>query len=192
MMGPPEPGPEIWRRASSGDQEALREVLSAHLADVLRWCMRHGRDDIDPDDAAQDVIEIALRGIWKLRDPTKLRSWLYGITRRKMAELRRKPWRTRRVHGPMDEPADGGPDPHERLQQKEKLREAQRILEQLPDQERDAFVACDLEGFTYSEASDALEIPEKTVASRLRRARRKLRRLAPDQGEPPRLDGGAS
>ena len=61
-------------------------------------------------------------------------------------------------------------------------REVYRAIAELPDDFRDALVAVDVAGLSYTEASRALKVPEGTVTSRLFRARRQVAQtLAPSE-----------
>jgi RNA polymerase sigma-70 factor (ECF subfamily) len=72
----------------------------------------------------------------------------------------------------MQEPMDRSPDSCVSVDDKELLEYALALLE--PDL-RSAFLIREVEGLTYSEIAEALEIPEGTVGSRLNRARRELK-----------------
>jgi RNA polymerase sigma-70 factor, ECF subfamily len=50
-----------------------------------------------------------------------------------------------------------------------------KALERLPDEYRTALILCDMEGFSYAEAAEAMDCPEGTVRSRLHRARQSVR-----------------
>ena len=81
----------------------------------------------------------------------------------------RRPLRARVAHAPLDEELDRspGPGPEEVVEQ----RRVYGAIAELPPDFRDAIVAIDVAGLSYSEAARALRVPEGTVTSRLARAR---------------------
>jgi RNA polymerase sigma-70 factor (ECF subfamily) len=135
------------------------------------WC----HDAQLADDLAQEAIEKALRNAAQVREPARLKGWLYRI----LANCLRDHYRTAREHEDIDSLADAiadaGPDPeqaHARAQVTARVRQA---IAQLPLGQRQVVTLVDLEGCSYGEVGDALEIPIGTVMSRLCRARRALR-----------------
>lgn len=71
--------------------------------------------------------------------------------------------------------ADESPGPLQMVLTGEFRSHLDEALERLPVEYRTALVLCDMEGFTYAEAAEAMGCPEGTVRSRLYRARRALR-----------------
>ena len=66
---------------------------------------------------------------------------------------------------------DGSPSPEEVLVMRQKIELLDRCLETLPVDLRTVLVLCDIEQVTMAEASETLDVPAGTIASRLRRAR---------------------
>jgi RNA polymerase sigma-70 factor (ECF subfamily) len=134
---------------------------------------------VDPEDAAHDVFLVVLTRLAGLRDPERFPSWVFGITRRVLAQHRRRAWWSRWVPGASYDAIEPGRDPHERAALSETARRVQAALEELPDDQRTVLVLCDLEERVDSEVANLLDVPVGTVRSRLRLAREKFRRLAP-------------
>lgn len=174
---PPPPGD---RSQGKGDLQAR---LDAAVPTVLGWCRRLGGPKVDPDDAAQDVLLTAWKRLDTLREAEAFDSWLYGITRRVLAAHRRRAWVRRWTTGTLPDPIDPGRSPREEAELSEVSREVQRILEQLPPEQREVLVLSDVEERTDSEVAELLHIPSGTVKSRLRLARGRFRRLADRQRE---------
>lgn len=156
----------------------LPPAIAAAVPTVLRWCARLGGPAVDAEDAAQDVLEVAVRRYPSLRDATALEAWLFGITRRVLAKHRRRAWWTRWAGNiSAERPADT-PGPEGLAGRRERARQLQHWLEQLPQAQREVVVLCALEERSRSEAAHLLGIPEGTVKSRYRLAMARLRQLA--------------
>ena len=174
-------------------QSALRPEMAArptwtHTPDaqierwlpvVLRWTSRLGGPRVDPEDAAHDVMLVLLRRLDFLQDEVQSSAWVFGVTRRVLAQHRRRAWFRRWVLGLAVDGRDERPDPYERCAEGELVQLVQESLEALPEAQREVFVLCEVEGRPDAEVAGLLGIPKGTVKSRLRIARQQLSRLEP-------------
>ena len=62
------------------------------------------------------------------------------------------------------------------IDQREQLEHLRQAIEALPDKIRRAFIAAVLDGYTYKEISEILSVPVGTIAHRIYKARRSLRK----------------
>ena len=67
-------------------------------------------------------------------------------------------------------------DPADQAQRAEEFQRLRQAVEELPDDLRRAFVATVLDGYTYEEAAELLDVPPGTVGSRVHLARRRVHR----------------
>ncbi|BCH58432.1 RNA polymerase sigma factor [Agrobacterium vitis] len=143
--------------------------------------LTHDRDVAD--DLVQDCLERAIvkKGLW--RGPGPVRPWLtrvlLNIYRNNLRDRRRRPVAVpiEDVAGELSVPAAQGG--------RIALAEMARAIDQLSSEQREALLLVVVEGMSYSEAADVLEIPIGTLMSRLGRARAALTRLTQD--DPPKL-----
>jgi len=142
---------------------------------VLGWCKRLGGPQVVAEDAAADVMEIALRKRGSLRNPAALKSWLFGVTRRVLAGHRRRAWVKRWIPGMSVERVESPSDPHADAQTAQLARAVRAAIARLPEHHREVVVLCDLEERSDSEVAEILGVPKNTVKSRLRRARSALK-----------------
>jgi RNA polymerase sigma-70 factor (ECF subfamily) len=101
------------------------------------------------------------------------RSFLVGVALRTAAAARRK-LKRRREHQDeraVSEARDPGPRPDELLDRRKAMRLLDVLLEEMPERLRSVFVLHEIERLTTHDIAELLELPEGTVASRLRRAR---------------------
>lgn len=134
--------------------------------------LAHQRDAAD--DLVQDCLEQAVRKRSLFRPVGPVRPWLFRILlnlyRNEQRRLRRQG-----VHLPIDAEDSGHvnvPDGH---QARLELAGVAQALQRLPAEQREALMLVALEGMSYEEAAQILDIPMGTVMSRIARARQALR-----------------
>lgn len=135
----------------------------------------------DGDDLVQDTVERALKNLHQWEPGTRLDSWMFRIAKNRFLDIRRGQKRSGIVAAeiPEDAPAvrsDGARGAQAHLL----LRGAARALEDLPSEQREALLLVAVEGFSYRDAADILEIPIGTLTSRIARAREALALWAPE------------
>jgi RNA polymerase sigma-70 factor (ECF subfamily) len=145
------------------DKEFLR-----CLADLRRWCARRSGDPHLADDAVQETALHALRQMPFLREPERMRGWLFRILQRRLADLSRDrpPWLSLTIDPVASRPP--GPDP-------EVLRLIRRAMRTLPACLRKPVRLHYLEGRPIREVAASLHTTVNGVKARLYRARRILR-----------------
>ena len=72
------------------EPDAVDRFYRDHAASVLGWVIRLGGQRLDADDVAHQVFEVALNKLPTFRGDSSVRTWLYGITRRVVANARRR------------------------------------------------------------------------------------------------------
>lgn len=185
----PPPASSI-REGESGDEVFNRLVLPE--VDVMwRVAMSLTRNRSDAEDLVQESLLRAYRAIDSF-DGRYPRAWLLTILRnternrhrRRRPELLSDP-AIAEERGPSTEP-----DAVERRAEDREFDDAvSAALGQLPDNFRRVVELVDIDGLTYQEAADVMEVPLGTVMSRLHRARRRIRDLLVPLGYGP---GGAA
>jgi RNA polymerase sigma-70 factor (ECF subfamily) len=165
-----------------GNPGARDELFDTWLPVVLRWCTHLGGPGVDPEDAAHDVFIIVIRKLDRVYDEAHLPAWLFGVTRRVLAQHRRRAWVRRWVPGLVPEPADPAPGPAALVAVSEDARAVQCTLDKLSDGERQVLVLCLLEERPEREVAEMLGIPLGTVKSRVRRARQNFLKAAREAG----------
>lgn len=161
----------------SRDEPAFAELLRRHGPTVYGVCHRIV-GPTDADDAFQAVFLVLSRKANTVRPPGMVGNWLYGVAvrtankarvmnaKRRARDERAATAREREQPNPLPG-GRGSPDA-------DTLAVIDAELAALPHQYRAAFVACDLNGRSRSEAARELGWPEGTVAARLAKARELL------------------
>lgn len=167
------PDPRLVSMALDDVNGAVDQLARAWLPIVYRWCMRLGGPQLDSEDAAHEVLIIMCRRLEKVQSAEQFPAWLYGITKRVVANHRRKAWFKRWMGAPtakQDRAHDArGPEANAAARQE---REAVwTALEALPADQREVLVLCELEERSGSEVAELTGLPLGTVKSRLRAAK---------------------
>ena len=147
--------------------------LVAQMPRLRRYATAWLHNAADADDLVQDCVERALRRQDSLQDPTQLGAWLLAILHNlHLSNLRRAKRRgpTLAVDSLADDLALSAP-PEDRGE----IRNFIRAMETLSEDHRQILLLVGLEGMSYREIAELLEIPIGTVMSRLARARERLR-----------------
>jgi len=132
------------------------------------WC----QDRTLADDLVQETMTKAWKNIKGLRKPQSLDSWLFNI----LANCWRDHLRKQRTLEDVDDEAILAEFATESEMERNELIERVRLaVSELPIPQREVIALIDLEGFSYKEVSQILDIPQGTVTSRVTRAREALR-----------------
>jgi len=168
--------------AAAGDTAAWTRLAGTWGPVVLRWCSFMGGSKIDPEDASQQVFVVVWRRLDTLREPERFPSWLFGITRRVLADQRRSAWTRRWLPGVTPDRIDTSPSPERTAVQSELSRRVADALDRLTPKHREVLILCDLQGHTMLEAADIIGIRLNTAKSRLIRARLRFSEIASAMG----------
>ena len=160
-----------------GDSAALRTLFRRHESAVTRFVGRLlGPDSAEVDDIVQQTFLAAWHGAKRFRARASVRSWLFGIaanhTRQLLKKRRRRADLNDRFTAPSPVPAPTGEEYARTRQAVDRLA---RALDALPPNLKIAFVLCDIENFSGTEAARMLRVRPGTLWRRLHEARRALR-----------------
>lgn len=159
-------------RCQLGERAAFDALIARWHEPLWRYLRRLANDDDVARDLAQDTWVRVLRGIGALRDPARLRPWLFGIARRVAMDRLRFEY-TRRGTEAVEPDELPGDDAAQDLET-----DAAAIdlaLAGLPMAEREMLTLFYLRELSLAEIAAMLTLPIGTVKSRLHRARQELR-----------------
>jgi len=126
----------------------------------------------DGDDLVQSACERALTRLDQFEPGTRLDSWMFRIMKNLWVDQKRAPRSFREIGA---DPADLEPlvvgDAEREMEDRLSLAAVRRVVATLPPEQRSVLALVCVEGLSYREASEVLEIPLGTVMSRLSRAR---------------------
>lgn len=156
----------------------FEEIYRAHYDFVWRTLRRMGVGERDVMDAAQKVFIVAHRRLHTFDGRSALKTWLCGIALRVASDYRRSAVARHEVLVAETPPETSSEaDQHRRLETQERLAFLDTVLAELPVEQRTVFVLFELEEVSGEAIAELLAVPEGTVRSRLRLARRAFSRI---------------
>jgi RNA polymerase sigma-70 factor (ECF subfamily) len=152
--------------------------VAAEIPRLRRYARALVGGNAEADDLIQDTLERALAKLDQWRDGESPRKWLFSILHNLHVDgLRRKSRRP--PHVGLD---SLGPEQSAPAADGASGRDLDRALQQLSGEQREVVLLVGLEGLTYAETAEVLDIPVGTVMSRLARGRGRLRTLMDYEG----------
>ena len=201
---------ELIDAARGGDEHAFRHLVELHRRELHAHCYRMMGSLHDAEDALQDALLRAWRGLPRFEGRSSPGSWLYRIaTNACLDAIARRPKRVLPIdYGPPSGPGeeagsplsgsvwvepypdeqagleDGYASPDARYEQREAVELAFiAALQHLPARQRAALILRDVLGFSAKEVGDALDATATSVNSALQRARKTLNERLPDTSQ---------
>jgi RNA polymerase sigma-70 factor, ECF subfamily len=196
--------------ATREDESAFRRLIEPHRAELHAHCYRMLGSVHDAEDALQEALLRAWRGLDRFEGRSSLRSWLYTIaTNTCLSLIERRPKRVLPIdYGPAADPHDGHdaplvesvwvePYPDEALgledgfagpEARYELRESVELafvaaLQHLPANQRAVLILREVLGFSAQETAESLETTLASVNSALQRARKAVDERLPEQSQ---------
>ncbi|MHB1536015.1 MAG: sigma-70 family RNA polymerase sigma factor [Acidimicrobiales bacterium] len=177
------------------DQARFAEQAMEHMGSLYSAALRMTRNPADAEDLVQETYLKAYRGFGSFQQDTNLKAWLYRILTNTFINTyrakKRRPEQTelddvedlylyRRLGGL--EAVAAGRSAEEEVLEHFTDGDIKAALEALPEQFRIAVLLADVEGFSYKEIAEILDIPIGTVMSRLHRGRKALQKMLHEFG----------
>lgn len=173
----------LLERCRRGDVAAFEPLVEKYRERVWRLAFHHLRDSEEAQDVAQEAFIRAWQALASFRGQSAFYTWLFRITMNVATDRARQRASRARALGAervpeeewervMIDPAAGPEQTATRAEQRARIRQA---LATLPEHHRTIIMLSDLEGLSYREIAEVLDIPMGTVMSRLHHARKRLR-----------------
>jgi RNA polymerase sigma-70 factor, ECF subfamily len=201
---------ELLETAKQGSEDAYRQLVEPHRSELHAHCYRMLGSVQDAEDALQEALVRAWRGLPKFEGRSSLRSWLYRIaTNTSLDAIERRPKRVLPIdygppadpHGGVGEPVvesvwiepypdetlgieDGYASPDARYEQREAVELAFiAALQLLPANQRAVLILREVLGFSAQETAETLDTTVASVNSALQRARATIEKRLPKQSQ---------
>lgn len=173
-------------------QSDFEDEMIPHLDAIYNYALRLTTDPNDAEDLVQDTIVKAFRFFSSYEKGTNAKAWLFRILKNSYINNYRKKSKQphqvdydevsqfyESIRSEQTETSD-----LEDLMYREMLDDdVTRALTDLPEDFRTVVMLCDVEGFTYEEIANMLDVPIGTIRSRLHRGRNLLRAQLLDYAE---------
>jgi RNA polymerase sigma-70 factor, ECF subfamily len=201
---------QLLEAARGGDEDAFARLVEPHRSALHAHCYRMLGSVADAEDALQEALLRAWRGLSRFEGRSSFRSWLYAIaTNASLHAIERRPKRVLPIdYAPAADPHDGPgepivesvwvePYPDERLGLEDGLtapeasyeqRESVELafiaaLQHLPARQRAVLILRDVLGFSAGETAETLETTPTGVDSALQRAHKAVDERLPEQSQ---------
>ena len=179
---------ELWQSAAKGDHRAFHVLMDRHSPKLFRVALSLSASRSDAEDICQETFVAAFKSLKSFGGRASVKTWLTRILMHRAAKIwnkQRKDRKTMSLHreissGKGSEPSNGSwanqlsvPSTASAVDQEMDLLDAIRTL---APEFRETVILREVDGMSYQEIADTLEIPRGTVESRLFRARAELRK----------------
>ena len=170
----------LVERSRDGDLEAFNQIVRRYQLRVYNLAARILGDRTAAEDVAQDTFVSAYKALARFRGGS-LRAWLLRIASNQCYDRLRSA--KRRPEQSLDEALESpgfhvpsrDPSPEQQAIGRELHDHVQRAILGLPFDQRNTIMLVDVQGLSYQEAAEAMDVSMGTVKSRLSRARAAVR-----------------
>ena len=181
----------LMRRYAGGDMNAFAALYDRHERALWRFVLRSVQSAAVADDLAQDVWFAVTRAAERYQPSAKFRTWLFTMARNRIIDHARtsKPHHSLDAEGDDGEPmfselaAESRLGPLRAVSSREEARALIEAIEQLPPDQREAFLLQAEGDMSAEEIAAATGVSFETAKSRLRYARNKLKALLADHAQ---------
>ncbi len=172
----------LVKKAQAGDQTAFGELVRRYQNQVYGLTSRMLASPEDARDAAQEIFIKLFRSLPGFDFRSSFTTWLYKVATNVCLDLLRKQSRDQQHRSAGGDSnlrdvnlPDIRPGPEEQFLARERIRELQRAVRALPEGYRTALILHHYQGLSYQQIAGILDLSEKTVATRIHRAKKQLR-----------------
>lgn len=180
---------QLITELQKGSQSAFRHLVESFQNKVFNTVLSIVQNNEEAEDVAQEVFIEIYESVGKFKGESKLSTWIYRIATTKALELHRKKKAVKRfafltslfgendeiVHHPVEFEHPGVV-----FENKERAKILFVHINQLPDNQKVAFTLCNVEGLSYQEISEVMQLSLSSVESLLFRAKTNLRKTLKD------------
>jgi RNA polymerase sigma factor (sigma-70 family) len=161
--------------------DSQREAVLGELSGLRKFCYSLTGAAADADDLLQITVErILKKGMPEDAHPAK---WAYRVCKNAwIDEIRSREVRQRYPQQVAHDEFDSAPSAEQMASGERQISDVAAALEQLPDEQRMTLTLVAIDGKTYAEAAEILEVPVGTVMSRIARARKNLEGILGSKG----------
>jgi RNA polymerase sigma-70 factor, ECF subfamily len=167
---------DVCARAARGDRAALVDLYEAHHAHVRAFARRVVGDEALAEDLVHEVFLALPKALQGFRGECNVRSYIVSVAAKRAHRQIRSAARRRATESSFSREPTSGPElPDDAAVRREMAELLMRALDELPVDQRVAFVLCEVEERTSTEVGAMLGEKDATVRARVMLAKKKLR-----------------
>lgn len=168
---------KLLKKLEYGNMSALDELISLYYADILRYCICHTKDRQTAEDAVQETFLKTVRYLDRYVHKGKFRAFLYQVAANTCVDMWRKKHQEEQI-----------PDTLECLEHGYSRAETEMdfilLIKELPKEQREIIYLRYAHDLTMREIGQILDLPVRTVQSRLRAALKRMKKELEKGGIP--------
>ena len=178
-----DPDTKLMLEFAEGDKSAFEKLVLKYRDRIYNLCRHMLNNAHDAEDAAQDTFIKAFQNLKRFKPESSLYTWMYRIAVNTCLDYKKKPFFESLFKSSNDgeefvvEQSSDNPSPERRYESKQIGYAIQKSLKRLSQKLRTVIILKEIEGLSYKEIAEILDISIGTVKSRISRAREELREL---------------
>ena len=176
----------LIQELKEGKDSAFKTIVDQYQNMVYNTCLSIVKSEEDAEDLSQEVFVQVYQSIQTFKGESKLSTWIYRIATTKSLDHERKKKRKKRfgfvksIFGDDSEIVIDPPDfnhPGVSLDQKENAARLFKAVDKLPENQKIAFILNKVEGLSYQEVSEVMQVSVSSIESLLHRAKHNLKKI---------------
>ncbi|MGB5105869.1 MAG: RNA polymerase sigma factor [Candidatus Zixiibacteriota bacterium] len=179
---------ELLAKIAQGDRSAFKVLFDLHSAHVYNVCYRMLGNAGDAEEISQDVFVTLWQKAKSIRGDARLSTWLHRVAVNKSINHRKRGGVFSRIKQIMSIdteevslaeqlPAPEAERPDIKLESREAGEQLAELMTELPDRQREIYLLHKLEGLSYKEIAEEMEITLASVESLMHRAKQNLQKV---------------
>ncbi|WDV47342.1 sigma-70 family RNA polymerase sigma factor [Clostridiaceae bacterium M8S5] len=170
---------EILKRIKDGFHEEFKNIVDLYKDRIFSMAYSYTKDYVEAQDLTQEIFIKVYKGLNKFKFDSKFSTWLYKVATNVCIDWSKKkrPKIVNDSHKALSKVKDDKISPQDSILLDEKNIELHEAISELPDKYKSVINLYHFNNISYIQISEVLDIPVKTVETRLYRARRKLREI---------------
>ncbi len=174
---------KIVKKMRAGDDQATTLFVELTQDPLYKFCYYLTNNQQLAEDICHDTLIKGITKIDTIKNPEQILAWLKQIARRQFLDFVKSASQSK-VHMDIDEMNSGPSELSSGENRNDDQITAMEALQSLDADDRMLVILVDIEGYSFSEASQIAEIPEGTAKSRVFRARKKMLDFIGTEREP--------
>jgi RNA polymerase sigma factor (sigma-70 family) len=176
---------DLLEELKAGKESAFKELVELYKDRVFNTVMSITQNQAEAEDLSQEVFIEVYQSVHKFRGDSKVSTWIYRIATNKSLEFIRQSKALKRfayvksLYGQNDELIHQPSDfehPGVVLENKERAKKLFEAIGKLPDNQRVAYSLHNLEGLSYQQICEVMDLSKSSVESLLFRAKQNLKK----------------
>ncbi|HHY81111.1 MAG TPA: RNA polymerase sigma factor [Clostridiales bacterium] len=171
----------------AGHTQRFEELVDIYKDKVYNMARYMTGCQQEAQDLAQEIFILIYRNIHGFQGNSSLSTWIHRIALNRCLDWQRKQQRRRKIllpvfkreddnfEDPLERQPNRQPTPEESLVRKEQIQELREAIQQLPEKYKKVMILYYYQQLSYSEISEILDLPVRTIETHLYRARQKIR-----------------